>query len=92
MSVRGSMLTVIKLVLTAGVWVSEPRLVAMLQSRGISNARSDDFATFFRQNPGLLDRMMAGAGCDEKGFDLILVNRSQCAGIPTTCCGNRRKC
>ena len=73
----GSLLAVVKEVLPAAWWVAEPTLLSLLHRHGVDKAERRDFSSFFRANPGLLDRMMSGAGDAAKGHECIFINLSQ---------------
>ena len=79
---RGSLFAVIKQVLPAEWWVPEPRLLDLLHSHGVGEAVRGDFGSFLLANPGLLDRMVAGAGDAAKGHECIFVStvaKPECA-------------
>lgn len=75
------MLVVMKEVLPAERWVSEPKLLAMMRNKGVVTAKPEHFAQFYRRYH-LLDPMMAGAGGEAKGHQCIFVNRSQDGSNP----------
>ena len=77
---RGSLLAVVKEVLPAAWWVAEPKLLSLLHRHGVDMAERGDFSAFFLANPGLLDRLMSGAGDAAKGYECIFVNLSQHEG------------
>ena len=79
---RGSMFAIMKEVLPTDLWVAEPKLLALMHSRGVTEAAREDFTAFYNVNRWLLDRMMSGGAGGEKGYESILVNKFQHFNTP----------